>query len=458
MVRCLPVILLLLAPAGFGQQSKKKAAVKPAVPAAAPAKPAATVAQSFAIETIGVEGVRNYTAAQVIAASGLKVGDTGDKAKFDAARDKLVASGAFASAGYRYAPGPSGRGFALTFEVVEVEQVYPFRFDDLSASDEKLREAMRKSDPLFGNKLPGTYQVIDRYAKTIETVLGGKEKIVGRLISEVPGEMVIVFRPDGAPVTIAEVDFKGNNVITTTLLRNTIAGVAIGVPYSEPRFRQLLETSIRPLYDSRGRIRVAFGKIAVTKSKEVKGLVLLVELTEGESYSLGKVHVSGAGPEDELLQTADFKTGDIVNFDEIGKGVDRIKRYLQKTGYMKVAASTERKIDDAKKLVDVTVKVEPGPQYVFRKLIIEGLDINSEPAIRKLWAVKMGKPFNGDYPNFFLTRLREDGILDNLGKTSSRIEVDEKYHEVDVTLTFKGAPPKPQEKNRGQGGFSPTFF
>ena len=457
-MRRLAVILMLSMPALFAQPAKKKAPAKPAAPAAAPAKPAVAEGQTFAIESINVEGVRNYTAAQVIAASGLKVGDTGDKSKFDAARDKLVASGAFASAGYRYAPGPSGRGFALTFEIVEVEQVYAFRFDDLNAPDEKLREAMSKSDPLFGKKIPGTYQVIDRYAKAIETSLGGKEKIVGRLISEVPGEMVIVFRPDGAPVTIAEVDFKGNLVIPTTLLRNTIAGVAIGVPYSEPRFRQLLETSIRPLYDARGRIRVAFGKVTVNKAKDVKGLTLVVELTEGESYSLGKVYVTGAGPEDELIQTADFKTGDMVNFEEIGKGVERIKKYLQRTGYMKVAGSAERKIDDTKKLVDVTVKVEPGSQYVFRKLIIEGLDINSEPEIRKMWAVKMGKPINGDYPNFFLTRLREDGIFDNLGKTSSRIEVDEKYHEVDVILTFKGAPPKPVEKKRGPDDFTPTFF
>ena len=446
-MRCLSIILLLTSPVVFAQQSKKKA----------PAKPAAAAVQSFAIETIHVEGLRNYTPAQVISASGLNVGDTGDKPKFDVARDKLVASGAFASAGYRYAPGPSGQGFALTFEIVEVEQVYPFRFDDLNAPDDKLHEAMSKSDPLFGKKIPGTYQVIERYAKAIETFLGGKEKIVGRLIAEVPGEMTIVFRPDGAPVTIAEVDFTGNKAITTTLLRNTIAGVAIGVPYSEPKFRQLLETSIRPLYDARGRIRVSFGKVTVNKAKDVKGVTLVVEVIEGESYSLGKVNVTGAEPEDELIQTADFKTGDMVNFEEIGKGVDRIKRSLQRSGYMKVAASTERKIDDTKKLVDLVVKVEKGPQYVFRKLIVEGLDINSEPEIRKMWAVKRGKPFNGDYPNFFLTRLREDGIFDNLGKTSSRIEVDEKYREVDVILTFNGAPPKPVEKKQ-QGEFIPRFL
>ena len=91
-----------------------------------------------------------------------------------------------------------------------------------------------------------------------------------------------------------------------------------------------------------------------------------------------------------LIQTADFKAGDVVNFEEIGKGVVRIKRYPRWSGYIKAAASTERKIDDAKKLVDLAVKVEKWPQYVFRKLIVEGLDINSEPEIRKMWAVKRG--------------------------------------------------------------------
>ncbi len=443
------VSLLLCLSCLCAQQQKKKATPTPA------AQPAPVV-QQFAIETIAVEGIKTFTAAQVIAASGVKVGDIGGKEKFDAARDRLVASGAFASAGYRYAPGPSTRGYALTFEVVEVEQIYGFRFDDLELPDDKLREAMRKSDPLYGAKIPGTQQVIARYATVLDAALGGKVKVAGKLTSETPGEMLIVFRPEGAPVTIAEVDFKGNKVITTSLLRNTIAAVAIGVPYSEARFRQLLDTSIRPLYDARGRIRVAFGKVTVTKAKDVKGLIVVVEIAEGESFSLGKIHVVGGGPEDELVQSADIKTGDIVNFDEVAKGVDRIKRYLQKTGYMKVAASTERKVDDTKKTVDVTVNVQLGPQYVFRKLILEGLDIHSEPEIRKMWAVKMGKPFNGDYPNFFLGRLREDGIFDNLGKTSSRIDVDERNHEVDVILMFTGAPNKPQEKKRKVGEFGPV--
>ena len=81
MSRALAILLLCLSTL-CAQQQKKKAA-----PAAAPVAAAAPTVQQFAIETIAVEGIKTFTAAQVIAASGVKVGDIGDKGKFDAARD-----------------------------------------------------------------------------------------------------------------------------------------------------------------------------------------------------------------------------------------------------------------------------------------------------------------------------------------------------------------------------------
>jgi outer membrane protein assembly factor BamA len=103
---------------------------------------------------------------------------------------------------------------------------------------------------------------------------------------------------------------------------------------------------------------------------------------------------------------------------------------------MQVKSETERKVDDKEKKVDVVVHVEPGVMFSFGKLKIEGLDIQSEPQIRKLWALKPGAPFNTEYPNFFLARVREDGYFDNLGNTKSKLDTDDKSKIVDVTLIF----------------------
>ena len=62
---------------------------------------------------------------------------------------------------------------------------------------------------------------------------------------------------------------------------------------------------------------------------------------------------------------------------------------------------------------------------------------DGEAAIKKLWSLKEGKPYNADYPDFFLTQVKERGIFDNLGKTRFEIKINEQERTVDVTLYFR---------------------
>ena len=96
----------------------------------------------------------------------------------------------------------------------------------------------------------------------------------------------------------------------------------------------------------------------------------------------------------------------------------------------------ERKIDDRRKTVDLVVRIAEGPQFTFGKLEIVGLDMHGEAAIRRMWTPKPGKPFNADYPDHFLGRVKEDGVFDNLQKTSAEVKVNEQDHTADVTLYF----------------------
>jgi len=59
-----------------------------------------------------------------------------------------------------------------------------------------------------------------------------------------------------------------------------------------------------------------------------------------------------------------------------------------------------------------------------------------EAEVKKLWGLQEGKPFDGDYPDYFLNRVRSDGIFDNLHKTKAQVNVDDEHHTVDVTLQF----------------------
>ena len=62
--------------------------------------------------------------------------------------------------------------------------------------------------------------------------------------------------------------------------------------------------------------------------------------------------------------------------------------------------------------------------------------------------MKEGTPYNADYPQFFLNRVKEDGYLDNLLETRWDQSIDEKTATVDVSLYFRGGTDPEIEKRK----------
>ena len=412
-------------------------------PAALPQAPT-----SFPLEILRVQGNSRIPAGKILGVAGLKLGALVDKPDFDAARARLIATGGFLSVGYEYKPAPSKKGYEGVFEVVEIDQLFPYRVEDLPVSEKIVRETLAKQEPLFGDRIPGTPEVLSRYAKTIGQI--AKVDVIGKVNSDVPGELTIIFRPPAARSNIAEVRFTGNQVLPSSLLVNTLSGVAIGVPYNEAMLRLLLDSSIRPLYEARGRIRATFPAIAVEKSTkpDVDGVVTTIDVNEGESYSLGSVRFAGVSTADarELETAGKFKIDDVANFDEIKAGLERIYGRYRNKGYVHVTGRVDRQIHDEEHKVDLAITIDPGLQYAMGKLEISGLDIQSEPAIRKVWLLKAGEPFQPEYPESFLNDIRAQGVFENLGKTSSESKIDEKSRTVNVTLFFAGSAGKDQTR------------
>jgi outer membrane protein insertion porin family len=400
--------------------------------------------QKWPVESLTVEGLKNYSQQQALAVTGLKVGQLAGMQDFEAARDRLLATGVFETAGYRFAPAIGSNGYAASFQVVEVEPVYPVRIEGLTMPDSEIQAWLRKKDPFFGPKIAATEAILKRNAASIEEYLaskGGKEKIEGKVVPDSPEQFAIVFRPATGAPKVAEVRFVGNTVVPSSVLLNSFAGVAYGTVYSDAGFRQMLDASIRPIYDARGRIRVAFPKLETEKAKSVEGLVVTVTVNEGETYDLGEVRLEGESPvpAKELLRIGGFKSGDLANFDDVTAGLDRMKKRLRREGYMRASLQAERHIDDKKMTVDLSIRPDLGPQFLFGTLAIEGLDIHGEAAVRKMWSIKEGKPFPPDYPDYFLQQVREEGLFDGLGPTRSDAKVDEQTHVVNVTLYFQAS-------------------
>jgi outer membrane protein insertion porin family len=422
---------------------------------AAAAQPAsghktATQQKAWPLESLTIKGNRLYTSQQIIALTGLKIGQMVSEADFDAARQRLLATGAFESIAFGYEPARNGKGYAAHFDLSEFEQVYPFRFDRLPATSAEMTRYLEAHEPLFGSKIPATTQLLDRYANDLQKLLvarGFKDKVIARLTSDAPGVLVVVFRPRTPPPAIASVAFTGNQVLPNPLLHTRFAQIAVGVPYSVEMVRQMLNTTIRPLYEARGRLRVQFVKIEAEPAKDVDGVAVKVQVEEGPSYKFGTIHVdSNTLGERNLLKIARLTSGTVADFDAVHSAVERMQKEFHASGYMNSDIKVARTIDDANKTVNVVFETNSGPQFMMGNLIIKGLDIESEPVMRKTWGLPEGKPFDAGYPAMFCEQIKEGGYFDNLKDITSSQKVNDADDTVDVTLNFIAGGPKPGPK------------
>jgi len=253
------------------------------------------------------------------------------------------------------------------------------------------------------------------------------------------------------------VHFVGNEVLPTTTLVSSLSQVAVGVPYSDATMHQLLDASTRALYEERGRVGVTFPKVVVEKAEKVDGVKVTITVKEGESYNLGAVKVMGVPPEeaDAIKHIGKWRAGDIANLEEVRAGAIKIADRLRSDGYLNATQKTDHTVHENNHTVDALITVNAGPQYHMGKLTIDGLDLLTEPQIRKAWVLTAGTPFRPGYPDQFLKDLRDQGVFENLGETRAEKMVNEKAKVVDVKLFFGAAKPKEKTgvKLPGRGGF-----
>src|ERR1700678_4231956 len=145
------------------------------------------------LESLRIAGNRAIPAEKILALCGLKTGQMVSRADFDMARQRLDATGAFVTVGYEYkaSASGSGTGYDAVIEVHEIDNIYPYRFEDLPKPDNVLREALRAQEPLWGDEIP--VEAIERYVDTI-TQQGVGIAVTARMQAAPEGGLAIVFR------------------------------------------------------------------------------------------------------------------------------------------------------------------------------------------------------------------------------------------------------------------------
>lgn len=409
-------------------------------------KPAATEEGVYLLRSLTVTGLKHFSLQEVLPVLGLQAEQRVRMADLEKARDRLLGTHCFESVGWKYALTPQ-QWLEVTFEVTEPEQFLPWMLDRVPVTREEFEAGARKEFPLMREKLPPSGLLLERLAGVLEKLAaekGVKEPMAGRVTLVGKDQLTIVFGPKAPPPNIADVRFVNTKAVRADYLQKEMVQLAVGTPYFEPNFRFLLENQIRPIYDSVGRLKASWTKITAAPAEGVFGVVVTVEVDEGPVFKLERIEVRGTPFSDEEIQEiGQFPVGGVAGMSDIGKGMLRVLEQLKEKGHMKASYKASRRIWEDRQAVELFVDVDPGPVYTMGRLQIKGLDLESEPAIRRLWAIRPGAPYRGGYAAAFVQRIREMDLFDFLSEIRHEERVDEKSQSVDVVLVFVGEKPKP---------------
>lgn len=355
----------------------------------------------FPLVDISVSGNSRFASADVIAASGLHAGQTATPAEFDAAVARLMDTGLFLSANYRYDPKSSrGKaGYSLTLLVGEDSQTGGVLLDFPDLDSKALWDELRKSNPLIRPEMPANSRAETYYRTAIEAALkahGRQSRVVSGSEGDLVAKMVTtVFRPADLP-RISEVQFAGNQAISAKTLHEALDRVTVGEEFTERSFRQRVELNLRPLYEEKAMLAVRFDAPSIVANRP-GAVAVTVPVEEGPPWKLGKVTIHGDPQAEDLFRAGRFPEGKLATSLAMNAAVEEMQNFLKKDGYVAVRSKLNRTFHPENSTVDLAIDVARGVQFTFGELQISGLPDSLRMEVASLCKLMSGAPYDQPY-------------------------------------------------------------
>lgn len=398
--------------------------------------------KSWTLAKVEAPNIRRFTPEQILAFSGLKIGQTVDLDAVDAAMTRLTGTGFFTKVGYRYSY--VGDKLTVTFNLEEAKWNVPVVFDNFVwFSDDELTAAVRQAVPNFDGTAPTAGGTVETITGVLERLL--RDKHIEGHVEYVPaytmaGEHVgHVFSVKDVSLPICAVSFTGAKVIAEgELIKQSKA--LVHSDYSRTYVADFMKDNLVPLYRERGHLKASFGAAQARRGGECKnGVEVMLNVSEGDAYDWDGAEWSGnaALPTATLEGLLAMRAGELANGVKIDDGLKAIKTAYGKKGYILSKLKVEPAFDEAKHRVAYRVAITEGEQYRMGSLTFAGLSEGDASRLRKAWKLAENAIYNASYLDDFMHVWLSSG--DPLRARMQRVSLkpDPQRLTVDVAFSFK---------------------
>ena len=427
----------------FGATDLRAQNVSPSGNAATPA--------TAALRQISATGLKTFPESAVVTLTGLSIGAQVGRADLQAAADRLLQTGLFASVNYNFKTRDNG--VSVEFQLQEAPRL-PVYFDNLPwLADSELADAIQAKLSFYDGQLPSAGNVLDQATDAVSALLVARGLNLVIEHQPVPNPLgdgdVLQFRAQGTSMQIASITFGDPTLSLSKVVQQHLAEIE-GHEYSRAAIELFLAEQIRPFYLQQGKLRAKFGppEVRLTGNPNQKlpeRLPVFVPVDPGPIYQWkgAQWHGNSALSETALDALLGEKTGVIANGMDMEGGWERIREQYGQKGYLEAKVEATPSYDDTARTITYAVNIEEGQVYKFAKLILSGLSMEAERRVNQSWLIAPGAVFDKSVFEEFLTKLEVHpakifGELPvHYEGVGHWLQTDPKQGTVDVLLDFK---------------------
>ena len=247
---------------------------------------------------------------------------------------------------------------------------------------------------------------------------------------------------EGAVARIEHINIVGNKSFTEeTLLdllqssEKTINPFSSADEYSQVKLSADIET-LRSFYQDRGYIRFDVDSTQVSISPDKRDIFIVINIREGERYTLRETTLSGSFelPEEELRALIDVRPGDVFARKDIVENSNALTDRLGQDGFAFAEVDVLPDIDDESRDVGLNFVVRPGKRVYVRRITFTGQYKTRDEVLRREMRQLEGSRFSPALVNRSRIRLQRLPFMQSVSIRTPRVPGSEDQVDLEVTV------------------------
>ncbi len=406
--------------------------------------PSKLIANDHRLLAIRVTGSQRYRPEEIIATTGLKVGEIATDDDLKKVTKELGETGLFTDVSYSYSY--SGDGTKLDLQVADNDKLVPTHFENFVwFSDDELVAKIRQHVPLFQGQVPVGGNLADQVSDALQAILL-QRSLAARAdyIREGKGEDgpidAVSFRANDISIQINQVSFPGAGPEEQAALA-AAARKLQGTDYQRSSVVAYAKSVLLPVYLDRGYMKATFSdpQVKVTRdTKDETQVDVALPVTPGMQYKIAGFSWIGQKtfPVEKLQSMIHQQSGEPANAAKLNSDLEEIHKLYGTVGRMTASVKPELSFDDTAGTVTYLLHVEEGEVFHLGDVDIQGVDAKLADHLRDTWKLRETDPYDSSYPKRFVEdcwKLLPTGLNWTVNIHEA---VNEKDQTVDVSIRY----------------------